>query len=112
MTLDGYLLFVMGSLLLVVILGLSAMLAASPRAFAAVRWIGAAYLVCLGVQAQLLLLGVTVNVIALAFNVPLVFVATRVSTRLRESGSGAASLRLTRAMGVVFILLGLRVAVS
>jgi threonine/homoserine/homoserine lactone efflux protein len=57
--------------------------------------------------AQLALLGATVNVIALLINIPLVFVATRVSERLR--GNGATALRLTRAMGVVFIALGLRV---
>ena len=59
---------------------------------------------------QLVMLGVTVNMIALAFNVPLVFVATHVSARLRRDGRAAR--HLVRAMGVVFILLGLRVALG
>lgn len=59
---------------------------------------------------QLLLLGVTVNMIALAINVPLVFAATRVTARLRrESLMGR---RLLQLMGAVFIALGLRVALA
>ena len=71
MTLDGYLLFVAGSVLL----------------------------------------GVTVNVIALAINVPLVFVATRLTERFRRGG-GATGRRLTQLMGVVFVVLGVRVALT
>ncbi len=56
------------------------------------------------------LLGVTVCVIALAINIPLVFVASRVSERLRRNGATAH--HLTRLMGVVFILIGLQVALT
>jgi threonine/homoserine/homoserine lactone efflux protein len=59
---------------------------------------------------QFLLLGVTVCMIALAINIPLVFVAARVSERLRRNGTTAY--RLTRLMGVVFIVLGVRVAIA
>ena len=153
--------------LALVILGLSAMLAASPRAFLAVRWIGAGYLVWLGIGAlraarpaaapvdaggprrlrvifwqaflsdalnpkvglfflaflpqfvdpaaggrtrQLLILGTTLCMIALAINIPLVFLATRVTERLRRDSR--ASRALTRLMGAVFIALGLRIALG
>jgi threonine/homoserine/homoserine lactone efflux protein len=59
---------------------------------------------------QLVLLGVTVCMIALLVNVPLVFVASRVSERLRRSGASAHY--LTRLMGAVFIAIGLQVALT
>ena len=206
MTLDRYLLFVAGSVLLVVtpgpdmaffvsravaqgrragllavlginagaychlaaaVLGLSALLAASPRAFTVVTWLGAAYLAWIGVGAlrsrggtvamredaapiperqlfwqgflsdvlnpkvgmfylaflpqftsgdparrtrELVLLGLTVNVIALVLNTGIVLAAARVSRRLRSDERTGR--RLTQLMGVVFILLGLRIALE
>ena len=59
---------------------------------------------------QVLLLGVTVNMIALAANVPLVFVSTRVTETLRRRS--AVSRWLPRMMGLVFIALGVRVATA
>ena len=57
---------------------------------------------------QLLLLGVTVNVIAILFNVILVIFASTITERLRKSQQ--VSEWLHRAMGSIFILLGLRLA--
>jgi threonine/homoserine/homoserine lactone efflux protein len=59
---------------------------------------------------QPVLLGVAVCVIALPVDVPLVFVASRVSERLRRSGGTAHS--LTRLMGAAFIAIGLQAALT
>jgi threonine/homoserine/homoserine lactone efflux protein len=57
---------------------------------------------------QLLLLGLTLNVIGMVFNIGLVLVSARVTRALRRN-SGIAD-RLHNAMGVVFVALGLRLA--
>jgi threonine/homoserine/homoserine lactone efflux protein len=54
---------------------------------------------------QLLFLGVTLNVIAITFNLILVYFASAATTRLRESGKIAVW--LNRAMGSTFIFLGI-----
>jgi threonine/homoserine/homoserine lactone efflux protein len=146
--------------------GLSAVLATSSTAFTVVKWLGACYLIWIGVRAirsnsglmdvgggqtraldansiflqgflsdvlnpkvaifflaflpqfvevgsqremqQLLLLGVTGNMVAIALNLALVYFAGAATERLRASGKLA--LWLNRTMGGVFIALGIRLA--
>jgi len=154
--------------LLAAVLGLSALLMASPVAFLVVKSIGSAYLVWIGAKAlfdswegrrsaagdgvrdgarpvflqgvlccvlnptvavfylaflpqfttpdegnrvwQMVLLGTTLNVMALVFNLVLVHFASAITARLRESPDGARW--QLRAMGTVFVGLGLKLAIE
>ena len=150
---------------LAAVAGLSAILATSSFAFTVVKWIGACYLVWIGIQAltksaslalqgnaadplalktifwqgflsdllnpkvalfflaflpqfvdygsgdemqQLLLLGVTCNVICVCINLVLVYFAGAATARLRRDQR--VTRWLHRAMGTIFIALGIRLA--
>jgi len=150
---------------LAAVLGLSAILATSSFAFTIVKWVGACYLIWMGIQAltkstsidlrgnglvqldvrtifwqgflsdvlnpkvalfflaflpqfvdygagnevkQLLVLGVTGNVIAISINLMLVYFASAATARLRPDQR--VTRWLHRAMGTIFIALGIRLA--